>query len=226
MEIPPPSSEPPCAAWGLRMNGTSPALTATADGRHSLPRSQGKHNFVLISLVEQSSKPGIGKRKCWKWKHALSLEEIWKFKQLKWVYSLPISPSHVCPSSRCPHGQGKPNTDLPGWDLRVQMASWCQSWMNWPTRCSVVQQNSPSPISAKTKSRDPRAHGRAVWGAVSLVLPPVPTELRSEIRAGSVEPRLFWKTKSERKEQKEVQKVSPVKVPWQQEAGCPQIVPC
>lgn len=64
MEIPPPSSEPPCAAWGLRMNGTSPALTATADGRHSLPRSQGKHNFVLISLVEQSSKPGIGKRKC------------------------------------------------------------------------------------------------------------------------------------------------------------------
>lgn len=34
--------------------------------------------------------------------------------------------------------------------------------MNWPTRCSLVQQNSLSPTSAKTKSQEPRVRGRAV----------------------------------------------------------------
>lgn len=58
----PPSSEPPCAVWRLRINQTSLPQTATADGRQPLPRSGGKHNFVPISLVEEPSKPDVGKK--------------------------------------------------------------------------------------------------------------------------------------------------------------------
>lgn len=47
---------------------------------------------------------------------------------------------------------------------------------------------------------------QSCFGVQSALCMSVPTELR-----GSAKPGLFWKTKGERKEQKEVQKVPPVK---------------